>query len=722
MALISFKNINKVKDAGIREKADAVLRAMHGEDADYREGQYEAIEATLMHRRTLVVQKTGWGKSLVYFICAKILRNEGKGPTLVISPLLTLMKNQIEAAEKLGLSCEELKGKLDSETRNNTISKLRNNELDMLFITPETLFNMMSDMTDINFGLFVIDEAHCISDWGHDFRFEYSKLNRLIGNTMSSIPVLATTATANNRVIEDLEKQLGEDVFTLRGPLTRKSLSIQVLHMATKAEKYGWILENINKIEGSGIIYCLTRDDCNSLAEFLMNNGIEARSYHSKNSDEYIKNAEEDFRENKIKVLVATSKLGMGYDKGDVTFIIHYQCPPNIITYYQQIGRAGRSIDRAYTFLMYGERDKEIQDYFIENAFPEKWQAEAVLNCIKDAYPKEIKRTTLFARLNMPKRDIEKALSFLNNEDAIAVERDPLRYRATANIYEYNEEHYKEITDRRYAEQAQMEELIGTDECYSKFVVSCLDDNTAQPCGKCANCNPSEAFQKKVSKEYLNAAEAFIGAEKYIIEPRKKWAPNEAGGSKDISKGQVISEGLCLTRYGEQPYGEMVKDGKYGGEDRFCDELIEKAAETLRGFIWERGITHITYVPSLRSNIVKDFAERLGAALNMPVVTLLGKNEARPQQKEMENSSYQCDNARNSFRLCDNLSDGDIPDKILLVDDVVDSRWTFTACGEILLGKNTVLSGSEKDKNAVYKKSVYPFALAKSTKSEEDNA
>lgn len=376
----------------LRAKAEKVLSEFVGEGNGFRPGQYEAIEATLTNRRTLVVQRTGWGKSMVYFVCTKMLRDEGNGVTLIVSPLLALMKNQIEAAAKAGLSCEVLNSMRYTDEKATIIERMINGELDVVLVTPETLFSeqVQRALPKINIGLFVIDEAHCISDWGHDFRLDYCRLNKVIRQIPKNVPVLATTATANNRVIADLTEQMGGEVFVSRGSLMRDNISIQVLKLNGKIEKYAWMCENIPKIDGSGIVYCLTHDDCEEIAQFLNQNGISARAYYSgKKNPENVDgdpNVETEhlFMDNEIKVIVATVKLGMGYDKPDISFVIHYQTPSNIVAYYQQIGRAGRAIPRAYTFIMSGEDSSRIIRYFRETAFPSENESLSVYNCVKE--------------------------------------------------------------------------------------------------------------------------------------------------------------------------------------------------------------------------------------------------------------------------------------------------------------------------------------------------
>lgn len=279
----------RIENQAIYTEAVRILRSMYGEDAQFREGQYEAIEATMTRKRTVVVQKTGWGKSLVYFLCTVLKRARGQGMTLIISPLLVLMENQMEMARGMGLRCAALNSRVrDKEERQNILLGMANDQLDAVFITPETLLKdeMQAQLPNIRIGLFVVDEAHCISDWGHDFRLDYGRIGRIISGAFSNTAVLATTATANNRVLDDLKKQLGDEVYISRGPLTRESLHMQVLPLEEKADRYAWLLENLPKLPGTGIIYCLDKRDCDRLAEFLQQNGISAMSYYARNERE----------------------------------------------------------------------------------------------------------------------------------------------------------------------------------------------------------------------------------------------------------------------------------------------------------------------------------------------------------------------------------------------------------------------------------------------------
>jgi ATP-dependent DNA helicase RecQ len=280
----------------------------------------------------LVVQRTGWGKSAVYFLTTHLLRSEGLGPTLLISPLLALMRNQIDAAERLGLRCQTVNSASNTTVR-ELEGALQRDEVDLLVISPERLANPEFADTIVPLvgrrpGLIVIDEVHCISDWGHDFRPDYRRIGRIVdGLAGSSVPVLGCTATANDRVVQDVAVQLGAELTTFRGPLRRDGLALSTLRLDRQAERLAWLAEVLPEMDGSGIVYCLTVRDVQNVADWLRSQGIEAEAYFGSLGDDARLEAERRLQANEIKVLVATTALGMGYDKPDLGFVVHFQSP-----------------------------------------------------------------------------------------------------------------------------------------------------------------------------------------------------------------------------------------------------------------------------------------------------------------------------------------------------------------------------------------------------------
>ena len=363
------------------------LHEMLGPDASFRPGQLEAIEAVARDRgRVLLVQRTGWGKSAVYFIATKLLREQGAGPTLLVSPLLALMRNQIEMAARIGVRAETINSTNPDEFE-PIVQRLADDQIDLLLVSPERFANerFRDEMLSViarTVGLLVVDEAHCISDWGHDFRPDYRRIVRVLEALPADVPVLCTTATANDRVIADITDQLGSSLRTYRGTLDRESLALAVADVPSQAERMAWLAETIPGLDGSGIVYVLTIADGERVAAFLRRQGIEAEAYSGATDNDDRIRLEQALLANELKVLVATSALGMGFDKPDLGFVIHYQSPGSPIAYYQQVGRAGRALDHAPAVLLCGVEDREIQDYFIETAFPPQEQAEAIVSLV----------------------------------------------------------------------------------------------------------------------------------------------------------------------------------------------------------------------------------------------------------------------------------------------------------------------------------------------------
>ena len=717
----------------LRDRATELLHEFYGSDAEFHEGQLEAIASAVENPRTLVVQKTGWGKSLVYFIATKILRERGKGLTLVVSPLLSLMGNQYAAANEFGIKADVLCYET-SNRRGEILAGMKEGSLDLVLVTPETLFNgeVQAALEDTNIGLFVIDEAHCISDWGHDFRLEYTQLRQVINNdAFADTHVLATTATATQRVIEDLCDQMGENLNTFVGDLSRDEIHLQVIHAKDKAHKYAWILDNINELPGTGIIYCTTRRDCRTLSEFLSDHGVDAVPYYAGVDDE--KEKLESFNQNKIKAIVATTKLGMGYDKDDVGFVIHFQLPSNIIAYYQQIGRAGRKLDNAYAFLLAGDDvDLKIQNYFIDAAFPSENEMSSVLEEIRDKGAEGASAADLGGLCNMRQSRISKALDFLVNLGLVY--KKASKYYPTPKQFVYDRDHYKAIEALRRSELEQMVGLATAKDCLVNRVLKPLarvseslsDGASSQGCGHCANC-----LGRDVIEGLDNSFSSLEEVKKYLTQKpvhtracRRKWFKNEVldRGSNLYHGDEWLSDCLCLSFYGDFPYGELVSQNKYSGSNRFDDVLLERSYEVLKDRVKEWGVEGVACVPSLRSDIVSDFAKRLADKLGVGFYDVLRKDSrATQQQKDMQNSYWQEANALRSFYF-----DGDcegLPDSILLVDDMVDSGWTLTVCAALLAGQRPELQlphvlPHDKQGNC---KHVYPFALADSSNSDSNS-
>ncbi|HEU4390135.1 MAG TPA: helicase-related protein, partial [Blastocatellia bacterium] len=548
-------------------------------------------------------------------------------------------------------------------------------------------------------GLFVVDEAHCISDWGHDFRPDYRRILRIVQDLSPGIAVLGTTATANNRVVEDIRTQLGPELVILRGPLTRTSLRLQNLRIDGQSERLAWLAENLPKFTGSGIVYCLTVADAERIAQWLQLNNISARAYHA-GDDEAIDRAalEEALLKNEVKALVATVALGMGFDKPDLGFVIHFQRPGSVVAYYQQVGRAGRATERAYGILLNGSEDDEIQDYFIESAFPPAETMIAIVTALEASGGLTI--TDLLSRVNVTRSTAERALKLLDIDGAVRVEVRNKRahYVRTEKPWQPDVERAERVTRLRRSEVEQMREYVSHRDCLMEYLARALDDPAAGRCGKCANCQ-QRGFSGKADRALSDKAARFLKRVEIVIEPRKRWSAGLYPGEKAAIPAELLnSPGRALCYYGDSGWGKLVRDGKYV-DGRFDDELVRAAADLVQ-MRWQPDPfpQWLTAIPSRRHpQLVYDLARRLAKRLSLPFVPVLARTHEAPEQKTMANSSMQARNVLGSLAIERPVPAG----PVLLIDDIVDSGWTLTLAGSLLLRHE---SGP-----------VYPLTLARAT-------
>lgn len=659
---------------GWRTRAETALREAFGPEARFRDGQWEAIEPVLEPgSRELVVQRTGWGKSVVYFIATKLLRADGYGPTLLVSPLLSLMRNQTELAARLGLNATSINSANVDEWQ-SIERELEANRIDLLLVSPERLGNpdfreRLLPGLEQRSRLLVIDEAHCISDWGHDFRPDYRRILSTVRRLPRAASILATTATANDRVIEDIREQLGGDVTIQRGPLMRESLRLRVQLLHDQSERLAWLAQSLPKLPGSGIVYTLTVRDAQRVAEWLQSRGIDALAYHAELASEDRIDIERRFQRNEVKVLVATTALGMGYDKADVAFIVHFQRPGSVIAYYQQIGRAGRGLDRAEVVLLEGAEDDEISQYFIDSAFPDADVFESIRALLEAGTLPTIDAVT--ARTNVRRGKVEQALKLLEVEGA--VERDSKGFRWVAPEWRYESLRSQEITGQRMQELRQMREFARIPTCRMEFLARALDDPAAGPCGRCDNCR--DLKHPEPDRALVVEAIRFLKHDRHPIQSPAFFPAGFADPHrrKKIPENERHADGVALSVYNDAGWGRLVREGKYH-ELGFSDELLEPSAEAVGAL--ETRPAWVTWVPSLRSQVVRGFAARLAARLGIPAVEAIRKVRENEPQKAMQNSSRQLENVWEAFEV-DPSSVG--PGACLLVDDIVDSGWTLAA-------------------------------------------
>ena len=669
--------------------------------ANFHEHQWESVDAIVNQRSRLIcVQRTGWGKSSVYFISTKIMREQGHGPTIIISPLLALMRNQIESAAKYGVALGTVNSSQTQEQNDVNKAQLLAGNLDALIIAPEQLANdeFVSDVIiPSNPGLFVIDEAHCISDWGHDFRPDYRRISRVLGN-IADTPVLATTATATSRVVNDVVEQLrvaGQQIYLLRGQLTRESIHLQNIHLDKRSKRLAWLAHTIPQIEGTGIVYATTINDAFLVAAWLRSCGIAAEGYAGRipgliGAASALKREqlEQQLLNNEIKVLVSTSALGMGFDKGDLAFVFHYQSAGSVVSYYQQVGRAGRSIDDAYGVLLSGDEDEEIQNYFIREAFPREELVRDLLALLEDDGCDGLKKADLEAQLNYAPMKIEAALKFLQAEYPTPIVKEGPLYKRTINAYSLPTEMIQRLSNRKTVEWQEIQDYLQSDQCLMQVLASALDDSLASPCGKCANCDPDNAFEATYPQELGQRAVEFLGNTMIDIPPKKQVGNGHAQAAARFPEydfpyrlGTLEHEsGAALCHWGEAGWGEIAAVGKRA---HAFDPRLADACVTMINNRWQPVPmpTWVTYVPSQNyPKLVKDFAELIAQKLGLECVEAVIKVEETAPQKRMENSDFRCKNLDGAF-VVQNVREGE---PVLLIDDASDSGWTFAVIAALL--------------------------------------
>jgi ATP-dependent DNA helicase RecQ len=676
--------------AGNLEQGLALLRRATGDSCSrFHDGQWEAIDSLVAFRaRLLIVQRTGWGKSMVYFMSTRMLRDRGAGPTLLISPLLALMRNQILSAERLGLRAVTLNSSNRSDWT-DVERQLGDDEVDLLLVSPERLANdefrdRVLKIIAGRVGLFVVDEAHSISDWGHDFRPDYKRIARILQVLPRRVPLLATTATANDRVVVDVLAALGEGVRLLRGPLVRPSLRLQVVALPGQAARLAWLAEQVPVLPGSGVIYTLTIRDAQQVALWLQHMGIEAHAYWGALDGSTRESLEQRLLDNSIKVLVATSALGMGFDKPDLGFVIHYQRPGSVVHYYQQVGRAGRAIPRAYGVLLGGSEDDDIVDYFIRTASPPEAHIGEMLAALEHAED-GLTLTQLERNTNLRRGEIEKVLKILAVSSPTPIAREGGRWFRTPVRYEIDRAQVERLIALRHHEQRRMQEYVQSKTCLMQFLSLELNDPNARPCGICSVCRGSPWLPLNFSSNLALEATQYLRHNTQIIKPRFRWPSGLEPGnglSGSIADQHRSEEGRALCSWGDDGWGSLVRRGKQV-DGRFDDALVSALVSLVQARwnprprpMW------VTCIPShAHPRLVPDLARRLASQLRIPFVPCVRKVRPTKPQKEMHNSYHQVLNLVGAF---DVIGWRGLDGPVLLVDDMVDSGWTFTVVGALL--------------------------------------
>jgi ATP-dependent DNA helicase RecQ len=680
--------MSTLTDTPLADEALGRLRQLTGNgEATFREHQLDAIRDLVEDRaRVLCVQRTGWGKSAVYFVATALLRARGAGPTLIVSPLLSLMRNQLQAAEAMGLRAHTINSTNQAEW--STIEGLiEADDVDLLLIGPERLNadrfrERLLPVVAARTGLLVIDEAHCVSDWGHDFRPDYRRINDVLAGLPEDAAVLGTTATANDRVVSDVVEQLAVEgdagageLRTYRGSLARTSLRLETVELPHPAERLAWLVEHLrgpDALEGSGIVYALTVADAQQVAAFLQEHGISAEAYTGQQASEDRVELEERLQRDDVKVVVATSALGMGYDKPDLGFIVHYQAPGSVVAYYQQVGRAGRGVDHAEVVLLRGREDRRIQDFFITQAFPSADRVAEVRGVLADAGDAGATTREIQAQVNLGLTRLEAMLKVLDVEGAVG--RSGGRWvDVPGSTWTYDAERYRHVTELRRAEQEAMA-AYGTDgRCLMRTLQEQLDDPDPSDCGRCAVC-AGPRYAAAPDRELVRAGQAALRSRPVDFDPKRMAPDATTGAMRKIPENVRVEPGRALARRGDAGWDEQVRAEIAAG--RVGDDVVAAMAELVRG--WGVRPAWVAAVPSRRAgDPSSDLGSRLAAALELPWHPVVVRREERPRQADQRGAAQQAANVRGAFGIAGEVPTG----PCLLVDDVRQSGWTGAMVG-----------------------------------------
>jgi ATP-dependent DNA helicase RecQ len=692
------------RDAALRAEGEAVLRALVGRaDAALRDDQWEAVRVLVAERRrALVVQRTGWGKSAVYFVATALLRARGAGPTLLVSPLLALMRNQVDAAARAGIRASSISS-ANVEEWQQVEAELDRGDVDVLLVSPERLNNpdfreRVLPALAARVGLLVVDEAHCISDWGHDFRPDYRRIRDALAGLREGVPVLATTATANARVVDDVAEQLGTDTYVQRGPLDRASLRLGVLDLPGNDHRLGWLAAHLDDLPGTGIVYALTVAAAEDVAGFLRGQGHRVRAYTGRTDPAERLEAEAALLAGEVKALVATSALGMGFDKPDLGFVVHVGSPASPIAYYQQVGRAGRAVERADVLLLPGREDEEIWRYFATVGFPSEPHVEAVLVALAEA-GRPLSTVALEARVELRRTRLELLLKVLDVDGAVRRVRGG--WEATGRPWTYDADRYARVAATRRDEQQAMRDYVGTPGCRMAFLRRQLDDPFTADCGRCDRC-AGTFVPLELSDDALRAARAALGQVGVEVEPRAQW-PSAMDALGVPVRGRVPHDerpepGRALARLSDLGWGSRLRP-LLGPSATDCDapaSVLAGVVDVLRVWGWTTRPVAVVAMPSrTRPQLIASVAGHVATLGRLPLLGGLAYTGDGPRGGRGGNSAFRLaavwDQVVVPPAVREALAGLDGP--VLLVDDLADSRWTLTVAARALrrAGASSVL-------------------------------
>jgi len=670
-----------------RTEHEKNLKRIFGIDRFYDE-QWDAIRRILSGERILMIQRTGFGKSLCYQYPA----TQFSGLTVIFSPLIALMRDQVKSLNSKGISARYINSEQSPKENSATIQAALNGEIKILYIAPERQENQewIEATRRMNLSMVVIDEAHTISVWGHDFRPAFRRIINLIKLLPQDLPVLATTATATKRVQNDIEKQIGGQLTTIRGSLVRSNFNLYVIRVQSDDEKMVWLAQHLNNIDGTGLVYTGTRVDTESYAKWLVQNGVNAVNYNAGHDAETRKDIENGLMENRYKCVVSTNALGMGIDKADIRFIIHTQIPASPIHYYQEIGRAGRDGKPTTIVLIYNEHiddngtavDYRLPKAFIDGARPSKDKYIKAINALKE---EPLTISGLMKATNLKQTQVRVIKADLIEQGIV---REVVNGKSKTLEYQFDapELDTQAFETLRIAKLKDLESMIGyvyTDRPRMQYLCNFLDDDTPTVFSNCDNTT--------LSKQTVQMTDEWACR---IAEFHENYFPILEAGAKS---GNMI-DGVAASYYGVSNVGNAIHRSKYENGGDFPDFLLRSTLKAFWKKISDINFDLVLYVPPTHSgDLVKNFAEKFANSINVPLSSGLLKVRATNEQKIYQNSYLKQENIKDAFTY-DHPDDID-GKKILLLDDIYDSGATMKEIGRLLTSMGAEL--------------IVPIAIAK---------
>jgi len=647
-----------------RQEAEQRLQRTFNLPTFYDE-QWETIEKVLNGEKVLLIEKTGFGKSLCFQFPATVF----DGITVIFSPLIALMRDQVKKLSSLGIPAKCINSEQTPEENRQIINEAKQGKIKILYIAPERQENSewIEAAREMNLSMVVVDEAHCISVWGHDFRPSFKRIINLVNLLPKGLPVLATTATATKRVEADIAQQMGSNFTVIRGNLMRDNFRLFVVRVNSEDEKMIWLRQNLEKLPGSGILYTGTRVDTEIYSKWFDYLNIPSTGYNAGLDAESRVSIENGLMKNQWKCVISTNALGMGIDKSDIRFIIHTQIPQSPIHYYQEIGRAGRDGKPSYVILFYNPEDKKLPEAFIEGSRPAVSKYEKVIEAVKSEMLGE---RDLMKRTNLKRNQIRVIKADLIEQNIIreVTIGKSKKFEYIAGAPPLSTQVFEELRANKTQDLEKMIEYAETTQSRMKFLCDYLGDDSTHTFTNCDN----------------------TGLKKITVTTNDEWKQKLQDFRENYfpvleveTKGTNLINGVAASYYGFSNVGNAIHRSKYENGGDFPDFLLGLFLKAYRIKFSQEKFDLILYVPPTKSgDLVRNFAVKVSQVLKIPISHHLIKQRETSEQKVFENTYLKLENVRDAFEI---KTPEEVRGKnILLIDDIFDSGATIKEIGRYL--------------------------------------